>query len=230
MATLSRILRALSLSVLAVVGLSILVPKEAVAQWTNVGHVNGIQVYRDERTGLEWTQTIGQVQSSGWGGPARALVARYGFRLPSFRELQVMEANGGFGRLKIRTSMSQYYETINSNILGAAWGNGFRTPQQRKGVGMNWVIGVREPVIVEEEGFVQPTVSKPAVATSTVSKPPIATLSNGSSTGLPNVPAATSNLPNWSDFDQPDDIPTSLPKPSSGSLGIGSLPTRPDYD
>ena len=114
------------------------------AGWTNVGRVNGIQVYRDERTGLEWTVTIGQVQSSGWGDPARALAARYGFRLPSFRELQVMEANGGFRPLKINTRMQQYYETSDSNVLAAAWGNGFRTPQQRLGRGMNWVIGVRQ--------------------------------------------------------------------------------------
>jgi len=111
--------------------------------WTNMGQVNGIQVYRDNSTGLEWTVTIGQVQSSGWGAPARSLVAKYGFRLPSFRELQVMEGNGGFRYLNINTKAFQYYETSDSNILAAGFGNGFRTPQQRQGTGTNWVIGVR---------------------------------------------------------------------------------------
>jgi len=131
-------------SIAAVVGVAAFLPQEALAQWTNVGQVNGVQVWRDERTSLEWTVTIGQVQSSGWGEPARTMVERYGFRLPSFRELQVMEANGGFGRLNVRRTLGQYYETSDSNILGAAWGNGFRTPQQRQGRGMNWVIGVRQ--------------------------------------------------------------------------------------
>ena len=116
------------------------------AGWTNLGNVNGIQVYRDERTGLEWTVTIGQVQSSGWGAPARTLVQRYGFRLPSFQELSVMSTNGGLGPLNIRRTLGQYYETSDSNILGNAAGvvPGFRTPQQRQGRGMNWVIGVRQ--------------------------------------------------------------------------------------
>ena len=126
-----------------------LAPQKATAQWTDLGKVNGVQVYRDEKTGLEWTQTIGQVQSSGWGAPARSLVSKHGFRLPSFRELQIMEANGGFRRLNINTRAQQYYETSNSSVLAAAWGNGFRTPQQRQGVGRNWVIGVRNPRLDE---------------------------------------------------------------------------------
>ena len=114
------------------------------SQWTHTDTVNSIKVYRDERTGLEWTVTIGQVQSSGWGTPAQALVAKHGFRLPSFRELQVMESNGGFRYLNINNRAYQYYETSDSNILGNAFRNGFRTPQQRQGTGMNWVIGVRQ--------------------------------------------------------------------------------------
>ena len=116
------------------------------AGWTNLGNVGGVQAYRDERTGLEWTVTIGQVQSSGWGAPARALVQRYGFRLPSFQELSVMSTNGGFVPLNIRRTLGQYYETSDPNILGNAAGvvPGFRTPQQRQGTGRNWVIGVRQ--------------------------------------------------------------------------------------
>ena len=116
----------------------------AYADWTDIGRVNGTQVYRDNSSGLEWTVTIGQVQSSGNGTPAQALVEKYGFRLPSFNELQVMEKNGGFRLLKINTRMQQYYETSDSNTLAAAWGNGFRTPQIRRGIGKNWVIGVRQ--------------------------------------------------------------------------------------
>jgi hypothetical protein len=189
-------------------------PQNAVAQWTRLGNINGVQVYRDERTGMEWTQTIGQVQSSSWGTPALALVAKYGFRLPSFRELQIMEVNGGFRPLKINTAMQQYYETSNSSTLAAAWGNGFRTPQQRKGTGRNWVIGIRDPNQGEiGEPYFPPgdlTSSKPTSTTSP-------TTSKSSSPGVttrPTAPSASSTQP-------------SVDKPSSA---VPVLPTLPSYD
>ena len=111
--------------------------------WSSLGKVGGVQVYRDNVTGREWTVTLGQVASSGWGTPAQAKVSALGFRLPSFSELRVMEAHGGFSYLNINNGFGQYYETSNSNILGGAYRNGFATPQQRKGTGKNWVIGVR---------------------------------------------------------------------------------------
>ena len=193
--------RIVPLLTFAVTVLATLSPQEVVAQWTNLGNVNGIQAYRDERSGLEWTVTIGQVQSSGWGAPARALVAKYGFRLPSFRELQVMEANGGFRLLNIRTTMQQYYETSNSNVLGAAWGNGFRTPQQRQGRGMNWVIGVRdtlrevsaEPVFGDEP----PIVSKPTASTPSVS--PSEPNTSGSNAGTLSTTPVLPTLPSYDD-------------------------------
>jgi hypothetical protein len=52
------------------------------ADWTGCGTVNGVRVYRDNATGLEWTQTLGQVNSSGWGKPAQAMVSKYGLTQP----------------------------------------------------------------------------------------------------------------------------------------------------
>ncbi|MCL2744461.1 MAG: hypothetical protein FWE67_11485 [Planctomycetaceae bacterium] len=169
------------------------------SQWTQTDTVNGIRIFRDERTGLEWTQTIGQVQSSGMGVPARTLAAKYGFRLPSFRELQVMEANGGFRYLNINNRAYQYYETSNSNILGNAFRTGFRTPQQRQGTGMNWVIGVREPVIVEDDGFQQqkPTVTK----STTTSKPVIQNVTNKPTSNVSQPTDSKPVLPGLPNYD-----------------------------
>lgn len=171
---------------------------EVSAQWTPTGNVSGIKIHRDERTGLEWTETIGQVQSSGWGAPARALVGRYGFRLPSFRELQIMEMHGGFRRLRINTSMQQYYETSNSNVLGAAWGNGFKTPQQRKGSGRNWVIGVRStPQQIEEVVSVSTE-----TMTGTAKKTKTTQASGASTAKKPKTPPITKP-----DIPEPDGLP-----------------------
>ncbi|MDR1923219.1 MAG: hypothetical protein LBQ66_02500 [Planctomycetaceae bacterium] len=112
------------------------------ADWSYVGNVNGVRIYLDNLTGLEWTETLGKVPSSEYGRSARAEVSALGFRLPSFYELQQMERHGGFSKLKIRST--SYYETNNPDYLANASGNGFRTPLARAGVGSNLVIGVRE--------------------------------------------------------------------------------------
>ncbi|MDR2171631.1 MAG: hypothetical protein LBP59_15925 [Planctomycetaceae bacterium] len=114
------------------------------ADWSDAGTINGVRIYRDNLTGLEWTTTLGRVPSSDRGSSARDMVAQYGFRLPSFFELQQMQRHGGFAPLNIRSAIGNYYETSNSNYLANAAINGFQTPQQRKGTGRNWVIGVRE--------------------------------------------------------------------------------------
>lgn len=196
--------RSILLSVCCVIGLGIFVSPIAMADWTDIGNVNGVQVYRDNFTGLEWTTTIGQVQSSGWGAPAQSLVAKYGFRLPSFRELQVMESHGGFGRLGIKTAMQQYYETSDSGTLAAAWGNGFKTPQQRKAVGMNWVIGVRNAVDEQSDSTTGTVSTSTPVITSTKPKVNVVITQK-----VKPVPVVTSNTS----------------KPSGNAL-----PVLPNYD
>jgi TPR repeat protein len=109
--------------------------------WTDMGRINGVQVYRDNRAKKEWTVTLGQVRSADWGSSARGRVAALGFRLPSFSELQQMESHGGKRYLNISNG---YYETSDSNVLGNPALTGFRTPQQRKGAGQNYYIGVRQ--------------------------------------------------------------------------------------
>jgi hypothetical protein len=52
-----------------------------------------------------------------------------------------MESNGGKRYLNISNG---YYETGNSNVLGNPALSGFRTPQQRKGTGQNYYLGVRQ--------------------------------------------------------------------------------------
>jgi hypothetical protein len=147
--------------------LSVLTGSFSQADWTDLGRVNGVQVYRDNLTGLEWTTTLGRVPSSDWGSSARGLVARYGFRLPSFHELQQMQRHGGFSRLNIRSSLGNYYETSNSRYLANAAVNGFQTPQERKGSGQNWVIGVRNAP-AEEVIIVQETVQEQSVTVTPV--------------------------------------------------------------
>jgi hypothetical protein len=162
------------------------------ADWTNIGKINGVQVYRDNLTGLEWTTTLGRVPSSDWGSSARGLVAQYGFRLPSFHELQQMQRHGGFSRLNIRSSIGNYYETSNSRFLANAAVNGFQTPQERKGSGRNWVIGVRhaaaEDVIIVQENVQEQNVTvtsvqtekKPAVSTGNVTSTSTSTSTSAS--------------------------------------------------
>ncbi|MDR2439311.1 MAG: hypothetical protein LBE12_08080 [Planctomycetaceae bacterium] len=143
------------------------------ADWTNIGTINGVQVYRDNLTGLEWTTTLGRVPSSDWGSSARGLVARYGFRLPSFHELQQMQRHGGFSHLNIHNKMGNYYETSNSRYLANAAINGFQTPQERKGTGQNWVVGVRnapaEEVIIVQETVQEQNITVTPVQVETVS-------------------------------------------------------------
>ncbi|MDR1289798.1 MAG: hypothetical protein LBK06_01205 [Planctomycetaceae bacterium] len=188
------------------------------ADWTAVGSVNGTQVYRDNWTGLEWTTTLGRVKSSDWGSSAQGTVAQYGFRLPSFYELQQMERHGGFARLNIRSSLGNYYETSNPNYLANAAVNGFQTPQARKGSGYNWVIGVRESqesdvvVVTEQQVSVSPvqsTSSTSSTSSTTVSTTAIKTASN-----VDDTTVVTS-------------IPTSIKSETNGSAASAGCPPNP---
>lgn len=133
--------------------------RTAVAQdWSSWQNYYGVPVMMDNRTGKHWTITIQKVPSADYGVLARAIVNQlptppvlapngrpYGpWRLPEFGELQVMyNYNGGGPILQIRNGLFDYYETSNPNFLANAFGNGFVTPQPRRGVGNNWVIAVR---------------------------------------------------------------------------------------
>lgn len=116
------------------------------AQWPHDHTATGVPVFVDLRTGKHWTMTLGRVPSSGWGAPARLLVAAQGpnWHLPTFRELQGMyNISGGGPALHFRDNMNDYYETANPHILANAYGNGIQTPQYRRGIGYNWVIAVK---------------------------------------------------------------------------------------
>ncbi|MDR1053795.1 MAG: hypothetical protein LBL39_06430 [Planctomycetaceae bacterium] len=182
------------------------------ADWTDVGSVNGTQVYRDNWTGLEWTTTLGRVKSSDWGSSAQGKVAQYGFRLPSFYELQQMEQHGGSSRLNIRRSLGNYYETSNPNYLANAAVNGFQTPQARKGSGYNWVVGVRESQDSDVVVVVQDTpvsVSTSSTSSTTVSTTAIKTASNVDDTTI-----VTS-------------IPTSIKSQTNDSVDPAGCPPNP---
>ena len=213
------ILRVFPLSVIAVVGLVVLFPQITLAQWTNVGNVNGVQVWRDNRTGLEWTATLGTVQASGWGAPARALVAQHGFRLPSLSELQVMGANGGFQPLSLRTAGTQYYETSDSNILGIPRNNSFRS-WQRRGVGPSWVVGVRQVVAASSHHGHQPFEAASSFdgttieTTHSISGQPVPRPIVQSMT--PTSPAPQASAPQAS-VTQPAPVVTTLRPPAAGA-------------
>lgn len=131
--------------IFAVSMISLSVVENAEAGWKYVGKTrDGVPMYYDDATGLTWTRSLGRVKSSQNGVSAQQHLRQIGFRLPSFQELQAMyNFNNGGQILGIHNGLFDYYETNNSNILGNAYGNGFQTPQQRKGVGYNWYIGVR---------------------------------------------------------------------------------------
>ncbi len=113
------------------------------AAWIKVSPPGAVPAYYNTASGRTWTVTVGKVRSDDWGKAARRHVQKLGYRLPSFAELQQMYDSGGGSVLNIQNGLLDYYETDNPMILGNAFGNGFRTPQNRKGVGYNYVIGVR---------------------------------------------------------------------------------------
>ena len=122
-------------------------PKSTIG-WTELGKVKGTnsKVYRDNKSRLVWTVTLRYFPSSDEGKQAKALVERYGFRLPTVTELQDMEKNGGFNYLDIKRGTGHYYETSNSRTLLVSPGS-FRQLQARNGEEQRcWVIGVRNSV------------------------------------------------------------------------------------
>ncbi|MDR2756572.1 MAG: hypothetical protein LBC20_12780 [Planctomycetaceae bacterium] len=201
--------------------LSVLLSSYSLADWTDIGRINGVQIYRDNITGLEWTTTLGRVPSADWGSSARGLAARYGFRLPSFHELQQMQRHGGFSRLNIRSTIGNYYETSNSRYLANAAVNGFQTPQERKGTGQNWVIGVRDS-LTEDVIIVQETVQEQNVTVTPVQVETASVTSAGNVTVTSVTSAKTEMLPNNETISRDD---TCLPNPVSVQIPLVSAGT-----
>ncbi|MDR0610617.1 MAG: hypothetical protein LBG58_10940 [Planctomycetaceae bacterium] len=92
------------------------------ADWTTIGKVNGVQVYRDNDTGLEWTVPLSRVSSF---GAAKQKVANLSFHLPTHREFRSLEKNGGIGRLGFNTAWAGgfYWEASGGLVNGN--GNNF---------------------------------------------------------------------------------------------------------
>jgi hypothetical protein len=112
------------------------------ADWTNVGKVNGVQVYRDNDTGLEWTVSLSRVSSF---GAAKQKVTNLGFRLPTHREYRSLERNGGITRLNINATWgSGFYWEATGNMVNGNGGN-FKSllPPNYAHIGNPYVIGVR---------------------------------------------------------------------------------------
>ena len=70
-------------------------PSYPATGWSFVGNVGGIKVYRDNSTGLQWTETLGKDMRF---NEAQALAAQYGFRLPSVGEFHNALSNNMRGQ------------------------------------------------------------------------------------------------------------------------------------
>jgi hypothetical protein len=117
---------------------------ETHADWTDIGKVNGVQVYRDNDNNLEWTTPLNR---AGTSQSARQQVANLGFRLPTHREFRSLEHNGGINRLGIPTGWGRdfFWESTGQIVNGN--GGNFRSllpPNYIRLVRDNWVIGVRK--------------------------------------------------------------------------------------
>jgi hypothetical protein len=132
------------------------------AQWTNVGQVNGIQIYRDNRTGLEWTVSLGRSNSF---NTANQRVAGLGFRLPTHSQFRSLEKNGGINKLRINTAwLNGFYWEASGNVVNGNGGN-FSSlfPSTRAGAANAYAIGVRnggtQQVVQPQPAIPNPTPS-----------------------------------------------------------------------
>ncbi len=106
-------------------------------------------VYRDTRTNLEWTVTLGSVCSN---AQAQSLVQKYGFRLPTPSELQyVINCNCGACQLCLYDGRHNAYETSNP-CAQISIRRGCAVVTSKRGCQRTWVVGVREtPVYIIED-------------------------------------------------------------------------------
>jgi hypothetical protein len=143
MKTISSTFRTVSFSVFVLAGLVVLAPQYTVAQWTNAGQINGVQVWRDNTTGLEWTVSLSRTATH---GQAQQRVANLGFRLPTINEYRQLLNNGGIQKLSIDTRLNSgfYWEATGGKVNGN--GGNFNTlfPPNHLTIGAPYAIGVRK--------------------------------------------------------------------------------------
>jgi hypothetical protein len=109
--------------------------------WTNLGMVNGVQVFRDNATGLEWTQTIARnVRFSEASGTVR----QYGFRLPTASEFQRALQNN-MARQSAMGYDSWFFWTSDSETVMSIENPRVNPARGLLNDGTNSVRGVRNP-------------------------------------------------------------------------------------
>ncbi|MDR2643493.1 MAG: caspase family protein [Planctomycetaceae bacterium] len=114
------------------------------ADWTKVGNVNGVQVYRDNDNNLEWTRPLNR---AGTFQSAQQQVTNLGFRLPTHHEFRSLERNKGIRQLGISTGYGRDFFWESTGRIVNGYGGNFASllpPNYIRLVRDNWVIGVRD--------------------------------------------------------------------------------------
>ena len=111
-------------------------------RWSNVGIINGVQIYRDNTTGLQWTVSLPRAENLRL---AHHQVATLGFRIPTHAEFRSLEKNGGIRQLGIDTRLNTgfYWEASGGKVNGN--GGNFATlfPANHLTIGAPYAIGVK---------------------------------------------------------------------------------------
>jgi hypothetical protein len=135
-----KVLRLLTLFLVFVA--SAVLGLDVCADWTKAGSINGVQIYRDNDTDLEWTVSLSRVSSF---VTAKQKVNKLGFRVPTHREFQSLEHNGGIKQLGINTAWaSGFYWEASDGLVNGNGGNFSIFPSTRARVGEPYAIGVRK--------------------------------------------------------------------------------------
>lgn len=102
-----------------------------------------ITIYRDTRTGLEWSVTLDSADND--HEYALSLVRKYGLRLPTWDELRdVVNNNDAVDQLNMKDGFLDLYETENPKVLAGASGGGIQTKRPRQPlITQTWILGVR---------------------------------------------------------------------------------------
>ena len=112
------------------------------AGWVKVQD-SPITIYRDTRTGLEWSVTIARANNN--HDYAKQVVQKYGLRLPTWNELRdVVNNNDAIDWLDIEDGFLDLYETSDPKVLAGAYGGSIDTERPRQPIiTQTWVLGVR---------------------------------------------------------------------------------------
>ncbi|MBQ6614942.1 MAG: caspase family protein [Thermoguttaceae bacterium] len=112
------------------------------AGWVKVQD-SPITIYRDTRTGLEWSVTIARANNN--HDYAKQVVQKYGLRLPTWNELRdVVNNNDAIDWLDIENGLLDLYETNDPSVLAGAYGGSIDTKRPRQPlITQTWVLGVR---------------------------------------------------------------------------------------